>query len=65
MEFNKKMGGISVSGYTIDNNQTLTKEELSIIQAKMVSEVNELYNEFYLKNNDETDMDVDITDEMY
>ena len=59
------MGGISVSGYTIDNNQTLTKEELSIIQAKLVNEVNELYNEFYLKNNDEADMDIDITDEMY
>ena len=65
LEFNKKMGGISVSGYTIDNNQTLTEEELSIIQAKLVNEVNELYNEFYLKNNDEADMDIDITDEMY
>ena len=29
------------------------------------NEANELYNEFYLKNNDEADMDTDITDEMY
>ena len=65
LEFDEKMGGVSVSGYTIDNNQTLTKEELSIIQAKLFNEVNEIYNEIYLKNNEEIDADFDITDEMF
>ena len=65
LEFDEKMGGVSVSGYTIDNNQTLTKEELSIIQAKLFNEVNEIYNEIYLKNNEEIDVDFDITDEMF
>ena len=65
LELDEKMGGVSVSGYTIDNNQTLTKEELSIIQAKLFNEVNEIYNEIYLKNNEEIDADFDITDEMF
>lgn len=50
---------------SFDNNQTLTKEELSIIQAKLFNEVNEIYNEIYLKNNEEIDADFDITDEMF
>lgn len=65
LEFNEGMGGISVSGYTIDKNQTLTKEELSIIQAKLFNEVNELYNETFIRNDNENDIDIDITDEMY
>ena len=65
LELNENVGGIAVSGYTIDKNQTLTKEELSIIQAKLFNDVNELYNETFIKKDNESDIDIDITDDMY
>lgn len=65
LELNESVGGIAVSGYTIDKNQTLTKEELSIIQAKLFNDVNELYNETFIRNDNENDIDIDITDDMY
>jgi len=65
LELNEKVGGLAVSGYTIDKNQSLTKEELSIIQAKLFNDVNEFYNETISQNNDDVDVDIDITDEMY
>lgn len=65
LELNEKMGGLAVSGYTIDKNQTLTKEELSIIQAKLFNDVNKLYNETFIRNDKEDDIDIDITDDMY
>ena len=65
LELNENVGGIAVSGYTIDKNQTLTKEELSIIQAKLFNDVNELYNETFIRTDNENDIDIDITDDMY
>ena len=65
LELNENVGGIAVSGYTFDKNQTLTNEELSIIQAKLFNDVNELYNETFIRNDKENDIDIDITDDMY
>lgn len=63
LEFNKSMGGWTVSGYTVDNNQTLTKEEMSMLQSKIINEINKIYEEEFPK--EETDFDMDIADDMY
>lgn len=63
LEFNKSMGGWAVSGYTVDNNQTLTKEEMAMLQAKIFNEINKIYDEEFPKI--ETEIDIDITDDLY
>ncbi len=63
LEFNKSMGGWAVSGYTVDNNQTLTKEEMAMLQSKIINEINKIYDEEFPKI--DTDIDIDITDDLY
>lgn len=63
LEFNKSMGGWAVSGYTVDNNQTLTKEEMAMLQARIINEINKIYDEEFPKI--EAEIDMDITDDMY
>lgn len=70
LQYNEKMGGYSVVGYTVDkeNNspekiqQVLTKEELSQVQAKLLNEINNLFDS---QSFDMDDLDRDIMDDMY
>lgn len=70
LEYNEKLGGYSVMGYTVDKQtnspdkiqKILTKEELTEIQGKLLNEINNLFDEQTHSNDD---YDMDITDEMY
>lgn len=64
LEYNANMGGWAVSGYTVDKNQMLTKEELAMLQSKIFNEINKIYDEEFPKIN-ESEFDIDITDDMY
>ena len=63
----EEIGTLEVQQYILPGSDTryLTKEELSIIQAKLFNDVNELYNETFIRNDKENDIDIDITDDMY
>lgn len=62
--FNESLGGWAVSGYTLNDNQTLTQDEMALLQGKLLHEITNISSEMAI-NNDEINNDIDIADDIF